>query len=88
MHCDTDVPQNKEKIGAVNTSYTVGAIIAGWFFGGPLADFLGRRWGMAIGCFLTIIATFIQTFSPKGNLGVFIFGRVVIGLGQGIALSK
>jgi MFS family permease len=79
--------QNNQKIGAVNTAYTVGAIIAGWFFGGPLADLCGRRWGMAIGCFLTIIATFIQTFAPKGNLGVFIAGRVIIGIGQGIALS-
>ena len=43
---------------------------------------------MAIGCFLTIIATFIQTFSPRGKLWVFIFGRVIIGLGQGIALSE
>ncbi|KAH8808236.1 general substrate transporter [Xylogone sp. PMI_703] len=76
-----------EKIGAVNTAYTVGAIVAGWFFGGPLADRLGRRWGMGIGCFLTIIATFIQTFSPKGQLGCFIAGRVIIGLGQGIALT-
>src|SRR5690348_14975556 len=37
-----------ELIGAVNTAYTVGAIIAGWFLGGPLADYLGRRKGMAI----------------------------------------
>ena len=43
---------------------------------------------MAIGCILTIIATFIQTFSPRGQLGCFIAGRVIIGLGQGIALSK
>lgn len=78
---------DSEKIGAINTSYTVGAIVAGWFLGGPLADFLGRRWGMAIGCVLTIIATFIQTFSPRGQLGCFIAGRVVIGLGQGIALT-
>jgi MFS family permease len=61
--------------------------VAGWFLGGPIADWLGRRWGMAIGCFITIIATFIQTFSPRGQLGCFIGGRVVIGLGQGIALS-
>ena len=72
----------------MNTAYTVGAIAAGWFLGGPLADYLGRRWGMGIGCFLTIIATFIQTFSPKGKLACFIAGRVIIGLGQGIALSK
>jgi hypothetical protein len=42
---------------------------------------------MGIGCFLTIIATFMQTFAPEHNLGVFIGGRVIIGLGQGIALS-
>lgn len=42
---------------------------------------------MAIGCFVTIVATFIQTFSPRGQLGCFIAGRVIIGLGQGVALS-
>jgi hypothetical protein len=42
---------------------------------------------MGIGCFLTIVATFMQTFAPEHNLGVFIGGRVIIGVGQGIALS-
>lgn len=42
---------------------------------------------MAVGCFVTIIAAFIQAFSPKGKLGVFILGRVLIGMGQGTALS-
>lgn len=42
---------------------------------------------MGIGCFMTIIATFMQTFAPEHNVGVFIAGRVIIGLGQGIALS-
>ena len=74
-------------IGALNTSYTVGAVVAGFFFGGPLADYAGRRIGMASGAVLVIIATFMQTWSPRGNLGVFIAGRVIIGLGQGLALS-
>ncbi|KAJ2969064.1 hypothetical protein NUW58_g10077 [Xylaria curta] len=74
-------------IGLVNTAYTIGAIVSGFFFGGPLADYLGRRWGMGIGCFLTIVATFIQAFAPRHNLGAFIAGRVVIGLGQGLALT-
>lgn len=92
-------------IGAVNTAYTVGAIVAGFFLGGPIvssavayssfdlhltpnkADRFGRRWGMGIGCFLTIIATFIQTFAPRHNIGTFIAGRAIIGIGQGIALS-
>lgn len=42
---------------------------------------------MGFGAALTIIATFLQTFAPRGNLGVFIGGRVIIGLGQGVALS-
>jgi glucose-6-phosphate-specific signal transduction histidine kinase len=43
---------------------------------------------MGIGGAITIVATFVQTFSPRHKLGVFIFGRVLIGLGQGIALSR
>ncbi|CAD6447943.1 414d9e05-c0bc-4c03-9128-550565af3f5a [Sclerotinia trifoliorum] len=75
------------KIGLVNTSYNIGGIVSGFFFGGPIADRLGRRWGMGIGCLLTIIATFVQCFAPRGDLNAFIGGRVIIGLGQGIALT-
>jgi MFS family permease len=98
--------KNTQLIGGVNTAYTVGAIAAGWFLGGPIvsfdglvakrqliltmvqADRFGRRVGMAFGAFLTIIATFIQTFAPQHKLSVFIAGRVIIGVGQGVALSE
>jgi MFS family permease len=43
---------------------------------------------MAFGAFLTIIATFMQAFAPYNTFGVFIAGRVLIGIGQGIALSE
>lgn len=43
---------------------------------------------MGVGCFVTVIAAFIQCFAPRGKLGIFIFGRVLIGIGQGTALSK
>ena len=82
------IEQDTEMIGAINTAYTVGAIVAGWFMGGPLADYAGRRIGMATGAFCVIIATFIQAFSPKGNIGCFIGGRVIVGIGQGLALSE
>ncbi|KAI0869216.1 sugar transporter [Hypoxylon argillaceum] len=74
-------------IGLVNTAYTIGAIVSGFFFAGPVADYFGRRWGMGLGCFLTIIATFVQAFAPRHNLGAFIGGRVLIGIGQGLALT-
>jgi MFS family permease len=72
---------------ALNTAYYVGAIVAGWFFGGPLADWGGRRLGMATGSVLVIIATFMQTFGPRHQIGVFIGGRVLVGMGQGVALT-
>lgn len=75
-------------IGLINSAYTIGAIIGGWFFGGPIADFFGRKTGMATGCILVIIATFIQAFTPRGHISGFIAGRTIIGFGQGIALSK
>lgn len=53
-----------------------------------MADYFGRRVGMGVGCFITIIATFLQTFAPYHNLGCFIGGRVLIGIGQGMALSR
>lgn len=76
-----------EIIGAINTAYTVGAIVAGFFFGGPVADFFGRRVGMAAGSTCVVIATFMQTFAPHGNMACFIAGRVLIGIGQGLALT-
>ncbi|KAK7750398.1 hypothetical protein SLS62_007697 [Diatrype stigma] len=84
---DLDPKVDANIIGLINTAYTIGAIVAGWFLGGPVADRFGRRVGMAAGCFLTIIATFLQAFAPYHNLGCFVGGRVLIGLGQGMALT-
>ena len=47
-------------IGLIASMYSVGAIVAGWFLGGPIADYLGRKMGMGVGCFLVCIATFVQ----------------------------
>ncbi|KAJ5627939.1 hypothetical protein N7490_010167 [Penicillium lividum] len=78
---------NSTMLGSINTAYTVGAIFGGFFLGGPTADFLGRKVGMGIGCCFVIVATFLQTFAPRGNMAMFIAGRVLIGIGQGIALT-
>lgn len=42
---------------------------------------------MAAGAVCVIIATLMQTFAPRGQIGVFIVGRVLIGIGQGLALT-
>ncbi|KAI1092683.1 general substrate transporter [Rostrohypoxylon terebratum] len=84
---DLDPKADANLIGLVNTAYTIGAIVAGWFLGGPTADYFGRRIGMGLGCLLTIAATFMQAFAPWHNLGCFIGGRVLIGVGQGLALT-
>lgn len=81
-----DTP-NLQITGAINTAYTVGAIFGGFFMGGPIADWAGRKVGMATGAAFVIVATFMQTFSPWHNIGVFIAGRVLIGIGQGVALT-
>ncbi|KAL7276937.1 hypothetical protein RUND412_000081 [Rhizina undulata] len=77
---------NSSMIGAVNTAYTVGGIVAGFFFSAPLANHYGRRSAMAVGCFLVIISTFIQCFAPRGSIAGFLAGRCIIGFGQGLAL--
>lgn len=75
-----------EVIGGVNTAYSVCAIISGWFIAAPTADYLGRKAAMAIGSVFIMIGAILETFTPRHEIGCFIAGRAVIGLGQGIAL--
>ena len=42
---------------------------------------------MAAGSVFVIIATLMQTFAPRGQIAIFIAGRVLIGIGQGLALT-
>lgn len=50
---------------------------------GLLADGLGRRWCIFIGCFLVLVGTAIQ--APANSQGQFIGGRFVLGFGASIA---
>lgn len=77
-----------ETIGGVNTAYSVCAIISGWFLAAPCADLLGRKSAMAIGSLLIIIGAVLETCTRKHTIGMFIAGRAIVGLGQGIALCK
>jgi len=50
--------------------------------GAPLADFLGRKWGLQIAMIIFVVGVALQTASTELNL--FIGGRVVAGFGIGI----
>ncbi|KAL2204537.1 general substrate transporter [Sarocladium strictum] len=72
-------------IGSVNTAYTVGGIVAGFFFSAPISDRFGRKWAIIVGCVFVVISTFVSAFTPR-TMGGFIAGRTIVGIGQGIAL--
>jgi hypothetical protein len=43
---------------------------------------------MGTGCFITIVATFLQCFPPASNpVPAFMAGRVLIGMGQAFAIG-
>ena len=71
-------------IGAINTAYAVCSVFAGFFISPIIADRFGRKWALALGSALVIIAGFVMTFAP--NIGCFIAGRGIAGAGQGLGM--
>lgn len=63
-------------VACLQLSAAVGSLTAGW-----LGDIIGRKRCVAIGGFIYFFTAFIQAFAP--NLGVFIAGRTIQGLGVG-----
>ena len=55
----------------------VGALI-----GAPVADLLGRKWGLVLTCLVFSVGVAMQVASTA--LALFIVGRVVAGLGVGM----
>ncbi|KAL0942966.1 lactose permease [Colletotrichum truncatum] len=68
--------------GIVFMIYNVGQICS-FPFCGWLADGYGRRVCIAVGCFIVLIGTAIQT--PANSLGQFVAGRFVLGFGASLA---
>lgn len=58
------------------------------FLAAPAADLMGRKAAMALGTVLIMIGALLETFTRRHALGMFIAGRAVVGLGQGIALCE
>ncbi|KAF2641480.1 high affinity glucose transporter RGT2 [Massarina eburnea CBS 473.64] len=66
-------------------SLTTSILSAGTFFGaiiaGDLADFIGRRATIILGCFIFVIGGILETAST--GLNVMVGGRLIAGLGVG-----
>ena len=66
-------------------SLTTSILSAGTFFGaiiaGDLADFIGRRTTIILGCIVFAVGGILETAST--TLGVMVAGRLIAGLGVG-----
>ncbi|EOO04023.1 putative high-affinity glucose transporter snf3 protein [Phaeoacremonium minimum UCRPA7] len=82
-----------EHVGATevsesHTSLIVSILSCGTFFGaiiaGDVADFIGRKWTVIIGCFIYLIGCIIQMITGEGSsLGAIVAGRLIAGVGVG-----
>jgi MFS transporter, SP family, sugar:H+ symporter len=68
-------------------SLIVSILSAGTFFGaliaGDLADFIGRRITVIIGCFVFLVGAILETASAGPNVGLMVAGRLIAGFGVG-----
>ncbi|KAI9729154.1 MAG: hypothetical protein M1834_007061 [Cirrosporium novae-zelandiae] len=70
--------------GIVYAIFTIGNLV-GAFIAGPASDFKGRRVGMFIGAATIIIGACVQASSH--NLGGFMAGRFIVGVGAALGPS-
>lgn len=71
------------KIGLYSAILQIGALSA-VFFSSYLADFLGRKKGVAVGIIVLIVGIILQVV-PGVTEGMFIAGRFLVGLGSNIS---
>jgi sugar porter (SP) family MFS transporter len=69
-------------------SLIVSILSCGTFFGaliaGDLADFIGRKWTVILGCLIYLIGVIIQMITGLGDpLGAIVAGRLIAGFGVG-----
>jgi MFS family permease len=73
-----------------HSSLIVSILSAGTFFGalaaGDVADHIGRKWTVILGCFIYAIGIAVQMATGAGSsnaLGVIVAGRLIAGIGAG-----
>jgi len=81
---------NATALGSSNQSLVVSILSAGTFFGaligGDVADTIGRKWTVIMGCVIYAIGVVIQMLTGPdigGALAVIVVGRLIAGLGVG-----
>jgi len=84
----TDAEKNAFSLPAWKKSLITSILSAGTFFGaliaGDLADWIGRRTTIIVGCLIFIIGVILQTASTA--LGLLVAGRLIAGFGMSIRL--
>ncbi|CCF40041.1 high-affinity glucose transporter SNF3 [Colletotrichum higginsianum] len=75
-------------IGESDTSLIVSILSCGTFFGaliaGDLADMMGRKWTVILGCLIYMIGVIIQMITNVNTaLGPIVAGRLIAGIGVG-----
>lgn len=83
------VDPNTTALSASHASLIVSILSAGTFFGaliaGDVAEYIGRKWTVVVGCFIYILGVIIQVATTPNSsaLGTMVAGRFVAGLGVG-----
>lgn len=77
-----------DAISESHTSLIVSILSCGTFFGaliaGDVADLIGRKWTVILGCLIYIIGVVIQMITGLGDaLGAIVAGRLIAGIGVG-----
>lgn len=76
------------KLSESNTSLITSILSCGTFFGaiaaGDLADMIGRKWTVILGCVIYMLGVVVQMItSPSHALGPIVAGRLIAGIGVG-----
>ena len=78
--------QGNPVLTAGQTSEIVSLLSAGTFFGAlgsaPLADWIGRRWGLVGSCLVFMLGVILQTAST--TIPLLVAGRFFAGFGVGL----
>ncbi|OAQ78845.1 sugar porter (SP) family MFS transporter [Purpureocillium lilacinum] len=85
---DAVMGEGHKAVSESKTSLIVSILSCGTFFGaliaGDVADWIGRKWTVIIGCFIYMVGCIVQMVtSPSNALGPIVAGRLVAGLGVG-----